>query len=63
MQAKAAAEDANLKLARILYERCRERYGDDHEQTRLMFQYLTSFEQPGSPPQPRSKGQSFAVTP
>jgi hypothetical protein len=36
--------DLKLQFARQLYEACRERHGEDHEQTRLFLRYLHSFE-------------------
>jgi hypothetical protein len=40
----AVIDDVNLQFARQLYEGCLERYGEDHQQTRLMLQYVASFE-------------------
>jgi hypothetical protein len=40
----AAEEDVELQFARQLYQSCLERHGEDHEQTRLMRQYVASFE-------------------
>ena len=37
-------KDLKLQFARQLYEACRERHGEDHEQTRLFLRYLQSFE-------------------
>jgi hypothetical protein len=64
----AAVEDANLRLARQIYERCREQYGEDHEQTRFMQDYVATFEKRGTDeaPQfsePRVHGFSFALKP
>lgn len=48
MQDPIAGEDAKLQLARQIYERCREQYGEDHEQTRFMQQYVATIEKPGT---------------
>jgi hypothetical protein len=37
-------KDLKLQFARQLYEACRERHGEDHEQTRLFLRYMQSFE-------------------
>jgi hypothetical protein len=37
-------KDLKLQFARQLYEACRERHGEDHDQTRLFLSYLHSFE-------------------
>jgi hypothetical protein len=67
MKDPTAVEDAKLQLARQIYERCREQYGEDSEQTRLMRRYLVSFEKPGVDFTARASGPhrdlSFAVTP
>ena len=36
-------KDLKLEFARQLYEACRERHGEDHEQTRLFLNYMQSF--------------------
>ena len=38
-----ANEDLKLQFARQLYEGCLERHGEDHEQTRLILQYVATF--------------------
>ena len=40
----AEVDDLNLEFARQLYERCVERYGEDHEQTRLSARYISDLE-------------------
>jgi hypothetical protein len=35
-----------LQFARQLYDRCRERHGEDHEQTRLIQDYLSALQKP-----------------
>lgn len=37
-------ESAKLQFARQLYDRCLERHGPDHEQTRLMRNYIAALE-------------------
>jgi hypothetical protein len=39
-----AADDANLKLARQLYESCLELRGEAHEETRLLREYISNLE-------------------
>lgn len=39
-----AAEDPRLLFARQLYERCLERHGPDHDETRLVAQYMADLE-------------------
>jgi hypothetical protein len=40
----AAVDDLNLQLARQLYDRCMELYGEDHEETRLLARYKSQME-------------------
>jgi hypothetical protein len=40
----AANEDSSLQFIRQLYEDCVERYGEDHEETRLVLQYVARLE-------------------
>jgi len=40
----AAANDLNLEFARQVYDRCVERYGEDHVQTRLSARYVSQLE-------------------
>jgi hypothetical protein len=35
-----------LQFARQLYDRCLERHGEDHEQTRLVSDYISTLERP-----------------
>jgi hypothetical protein len=40
----AGVDDLNLQLARQLYDRCMELYGEDHEETRLLGRYKSQLE-------------------
>jgi hypothetical protein len=42
-----AAEDPRLLFARQLYDRCLERHGPEHEETRLVAQYMWDLERRG----------------
>ena len=42
--ASAGVDDLNLQLARQLYDRCIELYGEDHEETRLLARYKSQME-------------------
>jgi hypothetical protein len=50
MPATGAATDTNMKLqfARQLYDACRDRLGEAHEQTGLALKYLRSLEEKSS---------------
>jgi hypothetical protein len=45
----AGVDDPNLQLARQLYDRSMELYGEDHEQTRLLARYKSQMENRGVP--------------
>ena len=62
-----AIEDANLRLARQISERCREQFGRDHELTRFVHEYVATFEKRGAGDatcvsEPHLQGYSFALT-
>ena len=75
----AADEDMELQFARQLYDRCVELHGRDHLQTRLLLQYVATFEKrrlagvstkvatpdeaTDSPPCIPGTGQSFVLLP
>jgi hypothetical protein len=42
----AGLEDVKLQFARQLYDDCLERHGEDHQETRLLFEYIANFENP-----------------
>jgi len=42
----AGLEDVKLQFARQLYDDCLERHGEDHQETLLLFDYLSSFDNP-----------------
>jgi hypothetical protein len=37
-------QDQILEFARQLYERCVEQYGENHQQTRMMVEYISGLE-------------------
>lgn len=55
-----AVEGLNLQFIRQLYETCLERYGEDHEQTRLLSKYISYLENQESLPQPQGSSQMFS---
>jgi hypothetical protein len=57
----AWVEDVRLQFARQLYDDCLERRGADHRDTRLLYDYLSSFEKPGFD-KPRMAGSVCAAT-
>jgi hypothetical protein len=56
----SAAEDPNLRFIRQLYETCLERYGEDHEQTRLLSKYISYLEDQEPRPQPQDPSPVFS---
>lgn len=40
----AEVEDVKLQFARQLYDECLERHGEDHQETRLLWEYIFNFE-------------------
>jgi hypothetical protein len=52
MSAKQVAiveEDVRLQFARQLYDKCLERHGEDHEETRLVLKHISRLESRVSP--------------
>jgi hypothetical protein len=47
-QIAAVDEDVRLQFARQIYDKCLERHGENHEQTRLAMEYLSGLENRGS---------------
>jgi len=46
----AAEREERLQLFRQLYDRCREQYGEDYEQTRMLLDFISRLEsQPAAP--------------
>jgi hypothetical protein len=42
----AGLEDVKLQFARQLYDDCLERHGEDHQETRLLSEYISNFDNP-----------------